>query len=142
MTDEDRPGAFRIAYSAAHLAKQLSQRLLFRYRRAQRVMRVDSSDRQRRRVEPRAMKRLHVIAQRRARSQRAERRHLDHHCRELEQCVRCRVETTGLDIDHDGQETAEAMCDPDLRHQVQGATQRQPSDWPARNGTTSFPPNA
>ena len=109
---------------------------------AQRVVRVDAVDRERGRVDARAVKRLHVIAQGRSRAQFAAGRHLDEDRSQFEQCVGGRIEAAGLDVDHDRQEAAEAVPDAvaglGCAHPV---TSFQPILLPARSGTSSSAPN-
>ena len=77
---------------------------------------------------PRAVERLHVIAQRGSGSQLAHRRHLDQHRGDLEQRVGLRIEAAGLDVDHDRQEAAEAVGDARCAGTpVHAATSRQAS---------------
>ncbi len=149
------PAAVR-AHGVADLAEYALQRIAFRQRRPQRVMRVDARDRQCHRVEAAAFEGLYVEGVGGATAQRAVGVHVDEHGGDLEQGIGRAVEATGLHVDRHGQIAAEAAC-----HQSRGrrgrhgcrfgwlggaqaaapADSRQPMRSPARSGTSVSLPN-
>ncbi|MEY3713616.1 MAG: hypothetical protein RL321_1236, partial [Pseudomonadota bacterium] len=69
------------------------------------MKRVDTGDRERSRLDVRASEGLYVITVCGAANQRAIGRNVDEDRCDLEQCIRGAIETTGLDIDDDRQES-------------------------------------
>ena len=108
MADENRTPAAVGAYRVADLAEHPLQCIALRQRRAQRVVRVDPGDRERRRIEARAGERLHVEVVSGAALQCAVAVDVDEHGRDLQQCIGRGLKAAGFHIDRDRQVTAEA----------------------------------
>ncbi len=75
------------------------------------MVRVDPVDLERRGLDVRVLERQHVVADRLGAPQRAVVLDPQRHRGDLEQRVGLRIEAAGLDVDHDGQEPAEAFGD-------------------------------
>ena len=127
VADEDRAPALVGAHRVADLAEDSLQRVAFGQRRAQRMVRIDAGDRQRRRIEARAREGLHVVVVGGTAAQRAVGVHVDEHRRNLQQRVGRGVKAAALHIDHHRQVAAEAP-----RHERRQPGRARPPARPAQ----------
>ena len=109
MADQDRALAARLAHRLAHHVENVVQRLALGQGTAQGVVRVDPGNLQRTRVEVGTGKRLHMGGDQLLAAQEAGLVDAQRYRGDLQQRIVFGIEAAGLHVDHDRQETTEAL---------------------------------
>jgi hypothetical protein len=112
VTYEDRALTSRFAHCLAHRAEDMIQRFALDLRCPKRVPGIDPGDLEGAGIDARTGKGLDMGRNGLARKQSTVDIHVNHDGADFEQRIGGGLEASGLDIDHDRQEAAEAVSDP------------------------------